>query len=327
MDDTDRKLVQLIEENPRILLRELAEKLGISVQVAHHRMQVIFQDWPLLRLSGCISGSYLGAVPMAVFGRSDAALVKEALDRLGESEFTRAAVASAGNQLFVVGELRDISQLDGYAEFVRWVAKMPAPTVGIYCLDEELCPGYPVHGVSKLKPNCRELTLLDLKIIASLHDNARRTIADIADMVGASTKTVKRHLERMISDGSLSLEMRGDPTQGGDVEALVHVGLRDGADKMEVGRRLLSKYPFQITYIRTFSNLPLFLLCIFYGNKMAEILKVLKEIGEDPDVVAITPNITCAYRTYETWRDKLPAAMVANAKEIRKHSSSSGPRE
>jgi len=326
MDDSDRKLVRLIEENPRVHLRELAKRLGISTQAAHHRMQVLFEDWPLLMLSGCVSGSYLGAIPIAVFGRSEAPLAKEALDRLGEGEFTRAAIASSGNQFFVVGELRDISQLDGYTEFVRRAANMPAPTVGIYCLDDGLCPSYPIHGVSKLKPNCKRLTALDFMIIASLRDNARRPIADICDMVGASTRTVRRHLENMISDGSLTLEMRGDPTQGGDVEALVHVSLRDGADKMEVGRRLLSKYPFHITYIRTFSNLPLFLLCVFYGNKMAEILKVLSEIGGDPDVVAVMPNISCAYRVYETWRDRLPAIMIASAKETRRHNSNPGLR-
>ncbi len=323
MDDTDRKLLRLIEKNPRIHLRELAKRLGISTQAAHHRFQVLFEKWPLLNMSGCISGSYLGAVPIAIFGRSDAALAKEALDRLGESEFTRAAVASSGNQFFVVGELRDISELDGYTEFVRRAAKMPAPIVGIYCLDDGLCPSYPVHGVSKLKPDCRKLTLLDFRIVASLRDNARRPIADIADMVGASTKTVKQHLENMVSDGSLTLEVRGDPTQGGDVEALVHVGLRDGADKMEVGRRLLSKYPSHITYIRTFSNLPLFLLCIFYGNRLAEILRVLSEIGDDSDVVALMPNISCAYRVYETWRDKLPDIMIASANETRTHGSRS----
>jgi len=289
-------------------------------------MQFLEEAGALLNMTAGISIGYLGAIVLAIFGRSDATSFKETLERLGESEFTRAAVASAGNHFYVVGELRNISELDSYAEFVRRAAKMPAPTVGIYCLDDGLCPSYLVDGVAKRKQSYKKLTLLDLRIIASLKDNARRPMADIADMVGASAKTVRRHLENMISEGSVAFDVRGNPTHGEDVEGLVHVTLRDGADKMEVGRRLLSKYPFYITYIRTFSNLPLFLLCVFYGNRMAEILRVLREVGEDPDVVAVMPNISCAYRLYESWRDRLPAVMIASAKETRKHRSQTGLR-
>ena len=324
MDDTDRKLIRLMCENPRIHLRELAKKLGISSQAAHHRMQVLKETEAILSPIAGISVHYLGAIPIAVFGRSDATSTKETLDGLGESEFTRAAIVAGGSQIFVLGELRNMSELASYAEFVRRVAKMPEPIVGIYCLDDGLCPSFLVDGVTKFKQSYKKLTLLDLRIIASLRDDVRRPIADIANMVGASTKTVRRHLEKMISDGSLALDVSGNPTYGGDVEALVHVSLRNSADKGVVGRRLLSKYPLHIAYIRSFGNLPKFLLCVFYGNKLSEILKVLREVEEDPDVVAVMPNITCAYRLYETWRHKLPAVMIASAKGTRTHRHRSG---
>lgn len=324
MDDIDCELVQLMFANPRMQLKELGKKLGISAQAAHHRMQVLLEDGPVLTPFVGVSLHYVGAIPVAVFGRSDTTSVEESLDRLGESEFTSAAIVAAGNHFYVVAELRDISDLSGYTEFVRRVAKIPAPTVGIYCLDDGLWRSARVDGATERKQSYKKLTLLDFKIIASLKDDVRRPVADIADAVGASAKTVRRRLQKMITDGSLALDMRGNPTRDGDVEALVYVSLRNGADEREVGRRLLSKYPRHIACIRSFGNLPKFLLCVFYGNKLDEVLKVLKEIGGDPDVVAAMPNITCAYRMYETWRVRLPAVMIASAKNTDAHDSHSG---
>jgi DNA-binding Lrp family transcriptional regulator len=319
MDDTDRKLLILINANPRIHFRELAKRLGISTQAVHHRMQVLTEIGVIKGMIAGISIPYLDAVPVAVFGRSRTASIEETLNRLGESEFSRRAVVTGGNFLYVVGFLRNISELGSYAEFVKRVAEMPEPTVGIYCLDDGLMPNYSVDGGRKRKQSYKELSSLDLKIIASLKDNARRPIADIADMVGVSARTARRHLEDMISEGSLDLSAPMDLPSGGDMFLIMHVNLRDGADKGEVGRRLLSKYPFQDQYVRTFSNLPSFLMWVFWSDKMTEIRKVLIEIDEDEDVLAVMPNFAYLERIYATWRDKLTAVQTRPSENARTH--------
>lgn len=326
MDDTDRKLLILINANPRIHFRELAKRLGISTQAVHHRMQVLTEIGVIKGMIAGISIPYLDAVPVAVFGRSRTASIEETLNRLGESEFSRRAVVTRGNFLYVVGFLRNISELGSYAEFVKRAAEMPEPTVGIYCLDDGLMPNYSVDGGRKRKQSYKELSSLDLKIIASLKDNARRPIADIADMVGVSARTARRHLEDMISEGSLDLSAPMDLPSGGDMFLIMHVNLRDGADKGEVGRRLLSKYPFQDQYVRTFSNLPSFLMWVFWSDKMTEIRKVLIEIDEDEDVLAVMPNFAYLERIYATWRDKLTAVQTRPSENARTHNLHSGLR-
>ena len=305
MDDTDRKLLVLISADPRINTRELAKRLGISRQTVQRRMQVLTKNGMVKGITAGISVNYLDAVHMVVFGRSNTASIEGTLSGLGESEFTRSAIVAGGNFLYVGGLLRNISELDSYAKFVKRVAEMPAPTVGVYCVDDEIMPENIVDGW-KRKQSYKKLTHLDLKIIASLKDYARRPTADIADAVGVSTKTVRRHLESMTSGGSLEFDVPWDLLSGADMFTLMHVNLKEGADKEEVGRRLFSKYPFQTLYIRSFSNLPSFLLCILCSNKMTEMRKVLRDIGEDEDVLAVTPNLLYLERTYTTWRNKLP---------------------
>jgi hypothetical protein len=88
---------------------------------------------------------------------------------------------------------------------------------------------------------------------------------------------------------------------------IMHLNLREGADKGEVGRRLMSKHYFQDQYIRTFSNLPGLLVWVFWSDDMTKIRKALKETCRDEDVLSAMLNFAYLERMYTTWRDRLPA--------------------
>lgn len=317
MDDIDRKLVLLLVMNPRVHFRELAAKLGISRQAVHHRVQTLTETGVIKGMHAGISIPYLDAVPVAITGMTRTSSIDKTLDRLGRSEFTGRVVVAGGNCLYVIGFLRKISDLGSYVDFVKRAANMSEPTVGIYCLDDGLVPGYSIDGSGAWKESFRELSSLDFKIIASLKDNARRPISDIAKVVGVTPKTVRRHLEAMISEGSLALTAPMDSQAGGDLFLITHVILKDGADKIEVGRRLLARQYFQDQYIRTFSNIPDFLIWVFWSDKIKEIRKVLEEVGEEEDVLAVTLNFAYSERIYETWRDRLPAALARSSERAR----------
>jgi len=327
MDDTDRKLLILIAADPRLHIQELAKSLGISKQAVHHRIQVLTEIGVIKGVIAGISSLYLNAVSVTIFGRSRTASIETTLNRLGESEITGHAGVAGGNYLYVFGSLRNMSELDSYAEFVKRVAEMPEPTVGVTSLDDRLIPPYSVDGGrGKQKESYKTLSPLDLKIIASLKDDARRPIADIARMAGVTPKTAKRHLEDMVSEGSLNWSAVMDLPSGGDMLLIMHVNLRDGTDKGEVGRRLLSKHYFRDQYIRTFSNLPGFLLWIFWSDRMTEIRHVLGELGKDEDVLAVMLNFGYLERVYATWRDRLPEVRTRPTDKARTQELHSGLR-
>lgn len=306
MDDADRKLLLLIGQNPRIHFRELAKRLGISRQAAHRRIQALTESGVIKPAMAGVSISYLDAVPLAISGKSMTESVEKTLDRLGESEFTRRVVVAGGNYLYVVGILRDISELDRYLEFVKRTAEMPEPEVGIYCLDNDGLMPYSVDGSGRRQLGNFELTPLDYKIVGALRDDARRPIAEIADFIGVSSKTVRRHLDKMISEGALDMNVPMDMSLGGDLFLVMHVNLKYGADKREVGRRLLARRYFQDQYIRTYSNNPSLLGWIFWSASMADVRRALSETGADADVQSVMLNFAYMERLYPTWRDRLP---------------------
>lgn len=306
MDSTDQKLANLLAVDPRMHLNEIARRLGISKQAVHHRMKSLRERGALKGAVAGISFAYLNAVPVGVFGRSNVACAEDVLDRLGDSEFTRRVIVAGGNYLYVVGQLRTISELDKYAEFVRRTAEMPEPTVGIYCLEDVPMPDYHVDGINPRRKSYRPLTDLDMKIIASLRDDARRPIAEIAAKVGTSAKTVKRHMDSMMADGSLELHMVQDAPLGGHLLSIIHIGLRDGADKAEVARGLLSRNRSLDCYVRMFSNLPRCLFLVFWSESMTEMRHVLRDVSKDEAVESAMMNIGCFERIYDcTWRDAL----------------------
>lgn len=317
MDNTDRKLMLLIYEDPRMPFREIAKRLGISRQAVNHRMQVLTKFGVFRSIRATISVDYLDEVPVAVWGRSRAASVDETLERLGEIEFTTRVDVLGGNELFVVGGLRKLSELDRYVEFVKRAAEMSEPTVGIYCFGDGINPDLTDGG--KRRQNYRELTPLDLKIIASLQDDARKPIAVIADRVGTSAKTVRRHLDRMKSEGSLDFDEPWDLPPGEDMFTLLRLNLRAGADKVRVARRLLSKDPLHVVYFRSFSNLPNFLIGLISSDKMSEIRRNLREISADEDVLAVIPNLIYLERSYVAWDQKLLALLSRPLVKPRKH--------
>ncbi|MCU0853316.1 MAG: winged helix-turn-helix transcriptional regulator [Thermoplasmata archaeon] len=231
--------------------------------------------------------------------------MKRTLDRLGKSEFTRRAVVAGGNFIFVVGYLRDISDLDRYAEFVRSEAEIAEPTVGIYCLDDGLMPYYPVDGSGSQKRAHRTLSPLDLKIIAVLQDDARKPVQDIADEVKASAKTVRRHLDRMVSEGCLDFQIPMDMARRGDLMVVASIRLADGASKAAIGRKILSRSFFMDQYVRTYSNLTDLAHWVFWSDDIDTTRNALGEVGEYEEVLSVVPHFCYIERLYPTWKDKL----------------------
>ncbi len=299
MDDTNRKLMLLIAENPRMQYCELQRRLGISRQAVHDRIQMLARTGAFKTMKATVSANYLGAVPAAVWGRSEANSMDDVVNKLRKSEIIGRIIMAGDNYLYVLGCLRRAADLDGYVDFVRRNAEMPEPTVGLAKLNAGIMPEW-AEGVI-CREGCKPLSALDLKIIASLQDDVRKRNADIARSLGVSAKTVRRHIEDMVAGGSLDYDVPWDLPPGADILTVIHVTLRNDADKTRVARRLLNIDPVHLNYFRSFANLPRFLLGMISCDRMTDIRKLLKAVREDEAVLNVTPNLVFAEHTCMNW--------------------------
>ena len=317
MDDTDRKLMLLIYEDPRMPLQYLAKRLGISRQAVNHRMQVLTKAGVFKDIKAAISNYYLDGVPVAIWGRSKSSSLDRTLDRLGESEFTSRVTVAGGNELFVFGYLKRASELSGYVEFVKNAAEMPELTVGLPCYGDGINP-ICFDGGQLRKESYRKLSPIDLRIIASLQEDARKPIAEIADSVGVSAKTVRRRLEGMRRDGSLDFDSPWDIPSGEDMLTILYVNLRKGIDKVRTARRLLSIDPIHLQVFRSYGNLPNLIVGLISSDKMTEIRKILRKIKQDEDVLSVTPNLIYFERGFNSWDYRLVPASYGPSHRPRK---------
>ncbi len=307
MDDLDRKLLLLLIEDPRMPLRDISKKLRVSRQTVNKRMQALARLGVFRNIGVSVHPSYLDSLSVLMFGKSRTASVERTLDRLGQSDLVYQVEVAGGNFLYVFGCLRNASELSEFVEFVKQAAEMPEPTVGLPSYMVGMNPEW-VNG-PRQRPQYRMLSPLDMRIIVALRCDVRLPVAEIAKRVGASTKTVRRHLARLLDEGSVGYDVPWDPTAGTDMFTLLHVRLRDGADHVRFGRRWLSKYPLKVVYLMAFGNLPNFLIGILNSDKMSEIRLVLEEVRADEDVLIVTPNLLYQERIYaNTWRNKLTSA-------------------
>lgn len=308
MDESDRKLMLYLAENPRMPYRELADRLGVSVQAVHRRIQVLMKMGVLRGFAAAVSIRHLGAIPVMVFGRSNTSSLEETMKKLGKNEMTSSVLVAGGNYLYAVGLLKGLSDLEKFADFVKRAAEMPEPTVGIYSLDAGLAPDF-IDGGRRANDEGK-LTALDMRIIASLSKDCRKPIADIASEVGVSSRTISRRLDSMLEEGLVDLVVPMDPTATGDIVSTVHIRIKEGASKKDVGSRLINKFTPRVWYIRSFTNLPDFLLAILCTDTMTELREILDKIAKDGDVKSLVPNIWYADYIYETWRDRLAVPKI-----------------
>jgi DNA-binding Lrp family transcriptional regulator len=322
MDDTDRKLMLLMYEDPRMPVQELAKRLKTSRQTVNHRMQALTRLGVFKNIRAAISIHYLGLVPLYIWGRTSGTSIEDILDRFEGTELVDAVIVLGGSDLLIVGAPRKEFELEDYIEFVRRTAEMTELTVGKPCYGDGSNP--PSYDKGRQMKNYRDVSPIDLKIIVSLDDNARKPVAEIASDVGASTRTVRRHLERMKLEGVLTFDMPWDIPSGEDMYTLMYLNIRSGADKAKIARRLLSRNPLRVTVVRSFSNLPHFLMGLLKSDGMKETRKILSDISNDEDILSVTPNLIYLEREYWSWDQKLPAALARIPEHAGRHHTDPG---
>ena len=70
MDETDVRLCQMLFTDSRIPIRELSDKLNISIQATHRRIQILKDEGLINRFKASLSMGHLHAIRVLVEGIS-----------------------------------------------------------------------------------------------------------------------------------------------------------------------------------------------------------------------------------------------------------------
>lgn len=300
MDETDLRICQILIVNSRLPHREIAERLGLSVQAVHRRIQSLFEEGVIRAFTARISLGHLNAINAYVFGTPELTSFPEVTKRLGANDSTANAVATSGNGLFLVVLLRNLADLEGYVDFVRKAVSMPSPGVAIEGTTQFLNAPDRLAGAWT-----DSLSGLDLRILRSLHRDSRKAVEDVSAEIGVSAKTVKRHLDRMIAEGAVEFGIDFEPASSPGIGAFINLDLKPGADRGAVRRELAGELGSRLFTITTCSNLPDTLMMMAWSPTNLKHTELVDRIGAHPAAAAVRSHLVQQSHTFETWRDRM----------------------
>jgi len=302
MDRTDVSLCLYLMTNSRSPYHELAAKLGLSINAVHKRIGAMTKMGIIRAFTAHPSLVSVGAIPVWVFGRSDAPKPSDVHIRLKTNERTYWVANSGGGYVYAGGYLRDISELDDYAAFVIREAEISEPTIGI------MPPMTRRLQQESLRP-------LDYQILASLSRDSRKPVSDVATEVNTSAKTVHRRLEWMMEKGLVEFTIDWYPDASNDIVALCHLEIAKHADRQWVLAALRAAFQPNILVEVLFSNLPNLIVLFLWTNSMKQMENLRERVGGVDGAKSVTLNVLQIGYMFETWRDKLvpPSQKVAGA--------------
>lgn len=294
MDKTDIVLCQLLLIDSRQPYRELANKLSLSINAVHKRVQQLTESGIIRTFTTQLNLSVLKALQVTVFGRSEAYSMDEILEKAANNDSIYWTAVAGGNFVYVGAYLRDISELDALISYVRKEIKIAEPKVGIQP---------PIRSRSSF--TIGDLFPLDYEIIHALQRNSRKQISEVAEELHVSAKTVHRRLSRMIRENVIDFSLEWYPDVSNDIMTIFHLQLRASEDREAACRHMMKEYSPNLFFFFTFSNLPQFLLGFVWASSMKELQAIRKGLQGEEILASLVPNILYTGQIFQTWRDKL----------------------
>ena len=301
MDNTDIILLELLLSNSRMSYGKMAEKLGLSVNAVHKRIQALIEAGVIHKFTAKLGPLAANFVNIFIYGTSRLDSFEGLPDKLKTQGSIYWLAIGGGKYLYIGAYLRRIEELESLVSYVKKEAGIPEPTVGIMSYPGSLFP-------VELKPSEVALYDLDYKIIGSLKDNSRKAVSDVADELGVSAKTVRRRLSRMIKNGLIELSLEWYPDASNDIITLFEIHLKPDAD-ISKAHGLPRKYSPNMLFSWSFMNIPGVVTCVIWTNTMKKLQEIREKLEKEAFVLSVVPNILYVGYILSTWRDRVGEKM------------------
>ena len=298
MDEIDFTLSLLLIANSRVSYRELAETFKMSVNSIHKRVKSLVNLGVIQNFKTRFGfGNFPNVTNIVMFGTLSPNIKnkKTLINTLGENEYIYNVTQASGNTFYFHAYIRNLNELDSLISFVRKTGEIKELTVG---LDRN-------SPVSNIKDaNDVILTKLDYLIVDSLKNNSRKPISDVAAEVGASTKTVRRRLDRLIEKNLIHFTIDWYPDKTGEILSIIILKLNPDTkiDDNGLMNKLRERYGSKVLFSWAFSNLPnLKLLCV-WTHSMKELQNIESSfLSENYDSIDVT--VLLEGKMFPIWLD------------------------
>jgi DNA-binding Lrp family transcriptional regulator len=292
MDETDIFIIKELAVDARLPYRDLADRLSLSVNGLHKRIQQLIAKDIIVGFRANITPLVTGGSVIGLCGRSSSTDLSATIEHIGGHDCTARVIATGGQFLYVDAFIRNNQEQLDYLSFVRDVGRIDdLKSLAVFTVGEA--------------PAKDPLTKLDYRIVRALSEECRRPLQDVAAEIGSTAKTVKRRVEHMEANHWVSFNLDLILCSSGDLISIVHAKLRPD-------RRLEDMFPvfinrkdphiLGISASNVESGLMIFSM---WARDLKELREAEKSLNTSDDFESTFSNLYYDMRIYPTWSRKL----------------------
>jgi len=301
VDEVDVALSRMLLWNSRTSYSELGKELGLSPQMVHRRVQHLMEAEVIRGTYATLSFKAMKTMWVIVHGWSRANSMDEVAQALREVPQVAIMQVASGNYVYVHGNVGDAVGMAELVTAVQRKAELSDPQVGI---------------VQTQPAEEAVLGALDLRIIKALASDTRRPVNDLADELGTTVKTVRRHLDRLIDEGLIHMSIHWQPDTLGDMVSQIHLVLKEGVSNERTAFLMIKKYSRGIIRSYTFSNQPGMMIITYCNENAREMQRTCKDLESEGVFTKVVPNVIRGIYHYPEHREAALKMMLE--KTVRK---------
>jgi len=161
-----------------------------------------------------------------------------------------------------------------------------------------------------------KLSKLDFLIINALKDNSRKPVSDIADEIGTSTKTVRRHLNRLREKKLIDFSIEWYPDKSAVIISIIILKINPSVevDKSKLMEQLRKTYGQTLLFSWNLSNLPNLMLVCVWTHTMKELQELEASLMPN-NFDSVNVTILVKGKMFPTWRDTYLEHKIKEIKE------------
>lgn len=311
MDKIDFGLCMSLVVNSRIAYKKLSETFNMSVNSIHKRIKSLVELGVLHNFNTKLGPlNFPNSINVILFGNSKAANKDELLDNLGRHECIFNVTRASGNLYYIHAYLKDFSELKQLISFIQQEGEFDDLEIGLDSTSPS--PNAPITSESDpmVKSNTKvwlkehRYSNLDFFIINSLKKNSRKPVTDIADEVGTTSKTVRRHLNKLIEEKLIHFSIEWYPDKSAIIMSIVILKLNPKLqeDKLKLMEELRKEHGQTILFSWNISNIPNLMLVCVWTHSMKE-LQELEASLISKKFNSVNATVLVKGKMYPSWRD------------------------
>lgn len=284
VDDTDLRLIALLEQDPRMPVLELATRLGCSRTAAKHRLDRLLEQGTV-RVVGLADDGLLGRPVIALLKMSVSRFPGSiATSLLQHAEVTWVATTSAVTTVLAQVAFPDNPSLSQFVD--QSVRSLPGVErvfvdVVVAVLNLRRVDGQRDIAWMTSDRSRPAADDVDRSIIEQLRRDGRTAFAKLAEVSGLSTPAARQRALRLIADGRVRLRTITDPvavglSATGEVQVSVRGSVEGVADQ-------IAAMPAVHYVIRTFGSRDIY--AVFRCASIDDLLDARARVAALDDVL------------------------------------------